>query len=142
MWLGGSLLLSAQFREHLADAPAEVAHGPLQGQHDAGEALHLDGEGDEPGVDAPGEVTQRLEGTALLAHHDDVIDGAGAARVYTLAGIVRYAMPYLSPGSLTDEEAQQVAAFIDGQPRPAFPFKSTDYLTEKLPPDSVYYPKR
>ena len=37
-------------------------------------------------------------------------DGAGAARVYTLAGIIRYSMPYLSPGSLTDEEAQQVAA--------------------------------
>ena len=25
-------------------------------------------------------------------------DGAGAARVYTLAGIIRYSMPYLSPG--------------------------------------------
>ena len=42
-------------------------------------------------------------------------DGAGAARVYTLAGIIRYSMPYLDPGSLTDEEAQQVAAFIDSQ---------------------------
>ena len=38
-------------------------------------------------------------------------DGAGAARVYTLAGIVRYTMPYLDPGS----------------------------LVEPLPPDSVYY---
>jgi thiosulfate dehydrogenase len=66
-------------------------------------------------------------------------DGAGAARVYTLAGIIRYAMPYLNPGSLTDEEAQQVAAFINGKPRPAFPYKATDYLTEKLPGDAVYY---
>jgi thiosulfate dehydrogenase len=69
-------------------------------------------------------------------------DGAGAARVYTLAGIIRYSMPYLNPGGLTDEEAQLVAAFINTQPRPAFPFKPTDYLTEKLPPDSVYYPRR
>ena len=69
-------------------------------------------------------------------------DGAGAARVYTLAGIVRYAMPYLSPGSLTDEEAQHVAAFITSKPRPAFPYKQTDYLTEKLPGDAVYYAKR
>lgn len=69
-------------------------------------------------------------------------DGAGAARVYTLAGIVRYAMPYLNPGSLTDEEAQQVAAFINAKPRPAFPYKQTDYLTEKLPGDAVYYAKR
>src|SRR5438105_4752283 len=69
-------------------------------------------------------------------------DGAGAARVYTLAGIIRYAMPYLSPGSLTDEEAQQVAAFINAKPRPAFPYKQTDYLTEKLPGDAVYYARR
>jgi len=69
-------------------------------------------------------------------------DGAGAARVYTLAGIIRYAMPYLNPGSLTDEEAQQVAAFINAKPRPQFPYKPTDYLTEKLPGDAVYYAKR
>jgi thiosulfate dehydrogenase len=69
-------------------------------------------------------------------------DGAGAARVYTLAGIVRYAMPYLNPGSLTDQEAQEVAAFINAKPRPVFPYKQTDYLTEKLPGDAVYYAKR
>ena len=69
-------------------------------------------------------------------------DGAGASRVYTLAGIIRYAMPYLDPGSLTDEEAQQVAAFINSKPRPSYPFKAQDYLTEKLPADAVYYPKR
>jgi len=69
-------------------------------------------------------------------------DGAGAARVYTLAGIIRYSMPYLYPGGLTDEEAQHVAAYIDSKPRPSFPFKDNDYLVEKLPVDSVYYAKR
>ncbi len=69
-------------------------------------------------------------------------DGAGAGRVYTLAGIIRYSMPYLDPGSLTDEEAQHVAAFIDSKPRPVYPFKQQDYPTEKLPADSVYYPRR
>jgi len=69
-------------------------------------------------------------------------DGAGAARIYTLAGIIRYSMPYLDPGSLTDEDAQQLAAFIDSKPRPAYPFKDQDYLTERLPPDSVYYARR
>ena len=69
-------------------------------------------------------------------------DGAGAARVYTLAGIIRYTMPYLDPGSLTDEESQQLAFFIDSQPRPAYPFKDHDYLTERLPPDAVYYRAR
>ncbi len=69
-------------------------------------------------------------------------DGAGAARVYTLAGIIRYAMPYLNPGSLTDEEAQQLAAFINSKPRPAFPFKANDYRTDKIPADGVYYTER
>src|SRR3954454_10982061 len=69
-------------------------------------------------------------------------DGAGAARVYTLAGIVRFTMPYLDPGSLSDEDAQHVAAFIDSKPRPAYPFKDQDYRGEKLPVDSVYYSRR
>jgi thiosulfate dehydrogenase len=66
-------------------------------------------------------------------------DGAGAARVYTLAGIIRYSMPYLDPGRLSDEEAQNVAAFINSKPRPSYPFKQQDYRTEKRPVDSVYY---
>jgi thiosulfate dehydrogenase len=66
-------------------------------------------------------------------------DGAGAARIYTLAGMIRYAMPYIDPGSLTDEEAQHVAAYINSQPRPTFPFKDIDYVTEPLPKDAVYY---
>jgi thiosulfate dehydrogenase len=69
-------------------------------------------------------------------------DGAGAARVYTLAGIIRYTMPYVTPGSLTDEEAQQIAAFITSKPRPAFPFKDRDYPKDPLPPDAVYYRPR
>jgi thiosulfate dehydrogenase len=66
-------------------------------------------------------------------------DGAGAARVYTLAGIIRYAMPYLDPGSLTDEEAQQISFFINSKPRPAYPFKAEDYTSEPMPVDAVYY---
>ena len=68
-------------------------------------------------------------------------DGAGAARVYTLAGMIRYSMPYLDPGNMTDEDAQQLASFINSKPRPVFPFKERDYRTEKLPPDAVYYPR-
>ena len=69
-------------------------------------------------------------------------DGAGAARVYTLAGIIRYMMPYLDPGNLSDEEAQHIAAFITSRPRPIYPFKDKDYPTEKLPIDAVYYQRR
>jgi len=69
-------------------------------------------------------------------------DGAGAARVYMLAGIIRYTMPYLDPGNLTDEEAQQLAAFITSKPRPSYPFKDQDYQIDPLPPDAVYYLRR
>jgi len=66
-------------------------------------------------------------------------DGAGASRVYTLAGIIRYSMPYLDPGNLSDEDAQHVAAFITSQPRPRYPFKDRDYAGSKIPVDAVYY---
>lgn len=69
-------------------------------------------------------------------------DGAGAARVYTLAGIIRYTMPYLDPGNMTDEDAQQLAAFITSKPRPVYPYKARDYLVDPMPNDAVYYPKR
>jgi thiosulfate dehydrogenase len=69
-------------------------------------------------------------------------DGAGAARVYSLAGIIRYTMPYVAPGSLTDEEAQQIAAFITSKPRPAYPFKDRDYPKDPVPADAVYYRPR
>jgi hypothetical protein len=54
-------------------------------------------------------------------------DGAGAARVYTLAGIIRYTMPYLDPGSLTDEEAQQVGRVHHVAAAAALPVQGTDY---------------
>jgi thiosulfate dehydrogenase len=69
-------------------------------------------------------------------------DGAGAARVYTLAGIIRYTMPYLDPGSLSDDDAQHVAAFLTSQDRPEYPFKDRDYVGGKVPADAVYYRPR
>lgn len=66
-------------------------------------------------------------------------DGAGVARTYTLAGFLRHAMPYTAPGTLTDEEAQHIASWLTSRPRPAFPAKKRDFLTEPLPPDAAYY---
>jgi thiosulfate dehydrogenase len=47
-------------------------------------------------------------------------DGAGLASVQSLAGFIRYAMPYNNPSSLSDEAAQEIAAYVDSQPRPHF----------------------
>jgi len=66
-------------------------------------------------------------------------DGAGASRIYTLAGFIRYAMPYLNPGSLSDEDAQHIAFYINSQVRPTFMHKADDYRAEPIPPDAVYY---
>lgn len=106
-----------------------------------GEALFLEHCTNCHGEDGQGVAIGDKKPGALWGP-DSWNDGAGAARVYTLAGIIRYSMPYLNPGSLTDEEAQQLAAFINSKPRPSYPFKHQDYRTEKLPVDSVYYAKR
>ncbi|NNF38352.1 MAG: c-type cytochrome [Gemmatimonadetes bacterium] len=65
-------------------------------------------------------------------------DGAGAARIWTLAGFIRFAMPLNAPGSLTDEEAQHVSAYINSHDRPVFPNKAADYPDGGRPGDAVY----
>ncbi len=67
-------------------------------------------------------------------------DGAGMARIYTLAGFIRWAMPLTAPGTLTDREAQQIAAYVDSRPRPVYPDKEHDYAPGRVPVDAVYYP--
>lgn len=69
-------------------------------------------------------------------------DGAGMARIYTAAAFIRHAMPLSSPGTLSDAEAQDVAAYINAQPRPSFARKQHDYPRGGVPVDAVYYPQR
>lgn len=69
-------------------------------------------------------------------------DGSGLARVYTLAGFLFRAMPLSSPNSLNLEQAQQIAAYLDAQPRPNFAGKAQDYVGGQVPVDAVYYPQR
>jgi thiosulfate dehydrogenase len=47
-------------------------------------------------------------------------DGAGMHRLRTMAGFVRYNMPKNAPGSLTDRQAFDIAAFVLAHPRPKF----------------------
>lgn len=112
-----------------------------------GEAIYLErctschGE-DGQGKAIGGPVPNSAKKAGPLWGPDSWNDGAGAARVYTLAGIIRYTMPYLDPGGLSDEDAQHVAAFINSQPRPVYPFKHRDYAGGKVPIDAVYYNKK
>lgn len=67
-------------------------------------------------------------------------DASGFARVYTLAGFVRHAMPHNQPGEITDLDAQEIAAYVNGHSRPAFPDKAA--WDGALPFDAVYDAKQ
>lgn len=67
--------------------------------------------------------------------------GAGMARLRTLAAFLRANMPYDLPGSLTDQQAYDLAAYVNSRPRPDFADKELDWPAGNPPPD-VAYPTR
>jgi thiosulfate dehydrogenase len=67
--------------------------------------------------------------------------GAGMARVRMAAGFIRAAMPQTLPGSLTPQQAFDLAVYINSQPRPDFAKKALDWPRGDPPPD-VAYPTR
>ena len=67
--------------------------------------------------------------------------GAGMARVRTAAEFIRRNMPFDQPGTLTDQQAFDVAAYVNAQPRPDYREKEMDWPNGDPPPD-VAYPTR
>jgi thiosulfate dehydrogenase len=67
--------------------------------------------------------------------------GAGMARVRTAAAFIKQAMPFDKPGSLTPQQAFDVARYINSQPRPDYARKADDWPNGDPPPD-VAYPTR
>jgi thiosulfate dehydrogenase len=64
--------------------------------------------------------------------------GAGMARVRTAAAFIKVAMPQTAPGTLTDQEAYDLARFITSRPRPDFEGKEMDWPRGDPPPDVAY----
>ncbi|MGI9139726.1 MAG: c-type cytochrome [Gemmatimonadaceae bacterium] len=64
--------------------------------------------------------------------------GAGMARIRTAAAFVRVAMPYDRPGTLTAQQAFDVATYISTRPRPDFRGKERDWPKGDPPPDVAY----
>ena len=64
--------------------------------------------------------------------------GAGMARVRTAAAFIRRNMPMDRPGILNDQQATDVAAYINSQPRPDLPGKEHDWPNGDPPPDVAY----
>jgi thiosulfate dehydrogenase len=64
--------------------------------------------------------------------------GAGMARLNTAAAFIRWNMPYDRPGSLDDQQAYDVAAFVLSHPRPDTPGKERDWPKGDAPEDAAY----
>src|SRR5919108_1712881 len=64
--------------------------------------------------------------------------GAGMARVRTAAAFIRDNMPFDLPGSLTDQQALDAAAYVNAHARPDFPDKLHDWPNGDPPPDVAY----
>ena len=64
--------------------------------------------------------------------------GAGMARLRTAASFIRYNMPYDLPGTLTDQQAFDVAAYVNSHSRPDLAGKENDWPNGDAPPDAAY----
>ena len=64
--------------------------------------------------------------------------GAGMGRLRTAAAFIKFNMPYDNPGSLTEQQATDVAAYINSRPRPDFAGKEKDWPNGDHPPDVPY----
>ena len=64
--------------------------------------------------------------------------GAGMARVSVAAAFIKSNMPRNWGWSLSDDDAYDVAAYINAQPRPDFPGKANDWPKGGKPADAPY----
>jgi thiosulfate dehydrogenase len=64
--------------------------------------------------------------------------GAGMARRLTAAAFIRRNMPFDQPGTLTEQQALDVAAYIDARARPDFAGKERDWPKGNAPADVPY----
>jgi thiosulfate dehydrogenase len=59
-------------------------------------------------------------------------------RVSIAASFIKRTMPLGQGGTLSDEEAYDVATFINSQPRPEFPGRGQDWPNGGKPDDILY----
>lgn len=64
--------------------------------------------------------------------------GASMARVERAASFIRHNMPFDKPGSLTDQQAFDIAAYVTSMARPDQPGKESDWPSGDAPADVPY----
>ena len=105
---------------------------PLPGDSARGAAIYLAKCARCHGVNGEGGIGPPVWGDASYNI------GAGMARVRTAAAFIRVAMPFDSAGTLTEQEAFDVATYINSRPRPDFSGKELDWPNGDPPPDVAY----
>jgi thiosulfate dehydrogenase len=65
--------------------------------------------------------------------------GAGMARVRTAAAFIHGNMPFDRPGTLTEQQAFDVAVYVNSHSRPDLPGKELDWPRGNPPPDAPYH---
>ena len=71
-----------------------------------------------------------------VAGSDSFNDGAGMARTYTAAAFVKHNMPLGQGGSLSDQQALDVAEYFTHLPRPVYKHKVKDWPKGDKPKDA------
>ncbi len=64
--------------------------------------------------------------------------GAGMARLYQATAWIKHVMPQNAPGTLTLQQAYDLATLITSRPRPDLPGKELDWPNGNPPPDAAY----
>lgn len=65
--------------------------------------------------------------------------GAGMANILTAASFIHALMPIDRPGKLTEQQAFDIATYIDTRPRPDYPAKSRDWPRGGKPAGADYH---
>jgi thiosulfate dehydrogenase len=60
------------------------------------------------------------------------------SRVSAAANFIRANMPFDQPGTLSDQQALDVAAYVNAHPRPDYAAKQYDWPHGDAPPDAAY----
>ena len=121
------------FISHGATAKVEPNLASLSSDSGRGAAVYASTCSRCHGADGGG-----LQATPALWGARSYSIGASMARVGRAAAFIRRNMPFDKPGSLTDQESFDVAAYIDSHARPDLPGKSLDWPGGKAPADVPY----
>jgi len=124
----GSEVEGRGFREIPAPGPADASRGKAVYVAKCAACHGPDGQGVKIGADRF--VFPPLWGPQSFNA------GAGMARLSLAAAFVRAQMPPGNAGTLTDQEAYDVAAYFTTQPRPDFPGKENDWPEGDRPADA------